>query len=166
MPHLPRLTRELRALLDARRVGALGTIGDDGAPLVSMVPFAVERQLGCLVVHVSDLAAHTRNLRARPRVSLLVTQADAAGESVLALPRASFDGRAGMLEPGSPAWRSCRAAYLARFPEAQPMTEFADFHLVAIEVTGARQVAGFGSARSLDAREVRLALVDAREPPG
>ena len=47
MPHLPRLTRELRALLDARRVGALGTIGDDGAPLVSMVPFALERQLGC-----------------------------------------------------------------------------------------------------------------------
>ena len=160
MPHLPRLTRELRALLDARRVGALGTIGDDGAPLVSMVPFALERQLGCFVVHVSDLAAHTRNLRARPRVSLLVTQAEVAAESVLALPRASFDGHARMLEPGSPAWLSCRTAYLARFPQAEPMTAFADFHLVAIEVTGARQVAGFGSARSLDAQEVRLALTE------
>jgi len=158
MPHLPRLTRELRALLDARRVGALGTIGDDGAPLVSMVPFALERQLGCFVVHVSDLAAHTRNLRARPRVSLLVTQADAAGDSVLALPRASFDGQARMLEPDSAAWGSCRAAYLARFPQAEPMTRFADFHFVAVELAGARQVAGFGSARSLDAQEVRLAL--------
>lgn len=160
MTHLSRLTRELRALLAERRVAALGSLGDDGAPLVSMVPFAVEPRLGCFVIHVSDLAAHTRNLRARSRVSLLVVRAEAAGESVLSLPRATFDGSARVLEPGSTDWNDCRAAYLARFPEAQPMTQFGDFHFVAIEVTGARQVAGFGSARSLDAQEARLALGD------
>ena len=158
MPHVPRLTRELRSLVDARRVAALGTIGDDGTPLVSMVPYAVERGGGCFVIHVSALAAHTHNLAARSRVSLLVMQGEAEGEPVHALPRATFDGRARVLEPGGDEWQSCRAAYLARFPEAEPMTSFADFAFFAIEVAGARQVAGFGSARSLGADEVRLAL--------
>ena len=160
MPHLPRLTRELRALLDARRVAALGTIGDDGRPLVSMVPYAVERALGCFVIHVSDLAAHTHNLLARPHVSLLVMQGEVEGEPVHALPRVSFDGTARVPQREGAEWQACRAAYLARFPDAEPMTQFGDFRFVAVEVAGARQVAGFGSARSIDADEVRLALRD------
>lgn len=158
MAHVPRLTRELRALLAARRVAALGTIGDDGAPLVSMVPFAIEHLHGCFVLHVSDLAAHTRNLRARPRVSLLVMQDEAAADTVLALPRVTFDGSARFLERDTAEWQACRAAWLERFPDAEPMTHFGDFHFVAVQPTGARQVAGFGSARSLAADEVHAAL--------
>lgn len=59
MPHESRLTLALRALLHARRVAALGTLGDDGNPFVSMVPYALEPSLGCLVIHVIGLAAHT-----------------------------------------------------------------------------------------------------------
>ena len=158
MAHLSRLTQLLHSLLDARRTAALGTIADDGAAMVSMVPFAIQRQLGCLVIHVSELAAHTRNLQARPRVSLLVMQAELAGEPVHALPRVTLDGIAGVPQRGSVEWEACRAAYLERFPEAEPMTELGDFKFVAIEVQGARQVAGFGSARSIDAQEVRLAF--------
>lgn len=158
MSHVPRLTRELGALVDSRRVAALGTIGDDGAPLVSMVPYALERQLGCFVIHVSELAAHTHNLRARARVSLLVAQGEAEGQPVHALPRATFDGVARVPTRDGAEWQACRAAYLARFPEAEPMTHFGDFRFVAIEPAGARQVAGFGSARSIGADEVKLAL--------
>ena len=118
MTHVPRLTGQVQALLQQQRVAALGTIADDGAPLVSMVPFAVEPRLGALVVHVSDLAAHTRHLQARPRVSLLVMQAATAGEPVHALPRVTFEGEARVLAPAGEPWQSCRQAYLARFPEA------------------------------------------------
>lgn len=158
MPHESRLTGELRALLHSRRVAALGTISDDGTPFVSMVPFAIVPQLGCIVIHISGLAAHTRYLNARPAASLLIVQAEVAGEPVHALPRATLEGRARILEPDSDDWRACRDAYLKRFPEAQPMTELGDFMFVAIELRGARQVAGFGSARSIDEAELRLAL--------
>lgn len=158
MPHEPRLTHELRELLNTQRVASLGTIGDDGAPFVSMVPFAIEPQLHSLVIHVSGLAAHTRNLQARDRVSLMVMQAEVAGEPVHALPRVTLEGVARVAERGSSEWLACRTAYLARFPEAEPMTELGDFRFVAIRVTGARQVAGFGAARSLDADEIRLVL--------
>jgi hypothetical protein len=45
------------------------------------------------------------------------------------------------------------------------MTELADFMFVAIQLQGARQVAGFGSARSIDDEELRLALAPPRQPP-
>lgn len=159
MPHESRLTRELRALLHSRRVAALGTISDEGAPFVSMVPFALAPEAGCLVIHVSALAAHTGYLDARPAVSVLVMQSEVPGQPVHALPRATLEGRARILEPDSENWRVCRDAYLQRFPEAQPMTGLADFRFVAIELKGARQVAGFGSARSIDEEELRLALI-------
>ena len=158
MPHESRLTLELCALLHVRRVAALGTIGNDGNPFVSMVPYAMEPSLGCLVIQVSGLAAHTGNLQARPNVSLLVMQAEVQGEPVHALPRVTLDGLARVLEAGTAAWEICQAAYVKRFSEAQFMTQLGDFRFVAIELNCARQVAGFGAARSIDEGEVRQAL--------
>jgi hypothetical protein len=158
MPHEPRLTRDLRTLLNTQRVAALGTLGDDGLPFVSMVPFALEPLGATLVIHVSALAAHTRNLQVSPNVSLLVMQAEVAGEPVHALPRVTLIGQATVLARDSAEWTQSRAAYLARFPEAEPMTQLGDFMFVAIRVAGARQVAGFGAARSLDAETVERVL--------
>lgn len=152
------LTQALRALLTTQRVAALGTLDDEGRPFVSMVPYALDPCSPSLLIHVSALACHTHNLQARPQVSLLVMQPELAGEPVHALPRVTLEGLAMVLEPETPAWNIGRTAYLERFPEAQPMTQLADFRFVAIQVRSARQVAGFGAARSLDAMEVRNVL--------
>ena len=158
MSHEPRLSMALRTLLNTQRVAALGTLGDDGHPFVSMVPFAIDGSSGHLVIHVSALAAHARNLQATPRVSLMVLQAEVAGEPVHALPRVTLDGMAAVLEADGPAWASAKAAYLARFPDVEYMTQLGDFRFVAITVIGARQVAGFGAARSIDAEELAQVL--------
>lgn len=158
MAHEPRLTRELRLLLHARRTAALGTVADDGSPFVSMVPYAIEPAQALLVLHVSALAAHTRNLRARPRVSLLVTEPEAEGEPVHALPRVTLDGVTALLQPDDARRPACSAAYLARFPEAELMTQLGDFRFVTVRVTGARHVAGFGAARDVAAEEVERIL--------
>ena len=157
-PHEPRLMRALRELLHGQRVAALGTLGAGGEPQVSMVPYALATAQGCLVIHVSGLAAHTRNLQTAPAVSLMVMQPEVAGEPVHALPRVSLDAEAAVLAPESPRWMACRDAYLARFPEAEPMTQLGDFRFVALHVSGARQVAGFGAARTVDAQELALVL--------
>lgn len=160
MAHLSNLTKQLRALLQSQRVASLGTSNDDGAPLVSMVPFAIEPRQGWFVVHVSGLAAHTRNLETRSRVSLMVMRAETPGEPVHDLPRVTFDGAAMLFERDSAPWQACRAAYLARFPEAEPMTQLGDFRFIAIAMAQARQVAGFGAARTIAADELKLALLD------
>src|SRR3546814_1749553 len=94
MAHESRLTRELRKLLGQQRTAALGTIGDNGAPFVSRVPFAAEPVSGDLVIHVSAMAAHTGNMQARPDVSPPVAQSEAPGEPVHELPRVTRTGRA------------------------------------------------------------------------
>ncbi|MDR3368674.1 pyridoxamine 5'-phosphate oxidase family protein [Rhodoferax sp.] len=158
LPHEPRLNRELRAMLQTQRVAALGTLNNEGKPFVSMVPFAIEPQTGALIIHVSLLAPHTRNLLSDPAVSVMVMQSEMPGEPVHALPRVSLDGIAARLQPDSASWQAARSAYLGRFPDAQIMTELGDFSFVAITVTQARQVAGFGSARPLEPEDITSVL--------
>lgn len=158
MTHEPRLTHALRTLITTSRVAALGTLGENGSPFVSMVPFAVDHATSTVVIHVSGLAVHTRNLQKTPQVSLLIAQPEVVGEPVHALPRVTLEAVATVLEHGSAAWASARAAYLNRFVDAEPMTQLGDFRFVGIAVTGARQVAGFGAARSLDAADIASVL--------
>lgn len=158
-PHLPRLGLALRELLRTRRSAALATRdAASGAPFVSMVPFAIDHAGGCLVVHVSGLAAHTANMAAEPRVSLLVTAPEVDGAPVHDLPRVTLDALARTPARESAPWASARAAYLARFPDVAPMTALPDFRFVTLAPTGARQVAGFGSARSVGTDELALLL--------
>jgi len=159
MSHEPRLTRELRTLLNTQRMSALGTLTDEGAPFVSMVPFAIERTLGCLVIHISALAAHTRHLQARARVSLLVCVSEKPDEPVHDLHRVTLDGRARFLERESSDWVACKTAYLDRFPDITFMTELGDFRFVAIDTHAARHISGFGAARSVDQNELKLVLM-------
>ena len=152
------LTRALRDLLARRRTAALGTVDAAGAPFVSLVPFAIDPTSSSLVIHISALAAHSQNLRARPQASLMVADGEVAGEPVHALARVTIEVLASWAEPGSAQADQCRAVYLARFPEAEMMTTLGDFRFVHLSPQGARQVAGFGAARSLGADELAQAI--------
>lgn len=158
MTHTPRLTVELAILLHTQRVAALGTLDAQGRPFVSMVPYAIALEPGVLVIHVSALAAHTGNMERSPTVSALVMRAEVAGEPVHALQRVTLGARAEPLAPDHTLYAACRAAYLHRFPEAEPMTQLPDFRFVALHLQQARQVAGFGAARSVDAQTLQEAL--------
>lgn len=148
--HRSRLDLALIELLATRSTAALGTLQADGAPFVSMVPYALAPTRPALLLHVSALAAHRRQMEADPRVSLLVCAAEEAEAPVQALGRVTLNGTARVLVPGSELWQLGRTAYLARFPAAEPITELPDFAFVLIEIDRARQVAGFGAARTVE----------------
>lgn len=157
--HLPRLGRALHGLLADRRIAALSTRdAATGAPFVSMVPFAIDTAQCCLVLHVSGLAAHTANMAADRRVALLVTAREVPNAPVHDLARITLVGHASTPAPDSPHGQSARAAYLARFPDVEFMTQLPDFRFVTVALTDARQVAGFGSARSVGAEELAQVL--------
>jgi len=159
---LPPVT--LAGLVHSRTVAALGTL-HAGAPFVSMVPFAVLPEGDAFVIHVSRLAAHTRDMIDDPRVSLLIVQPESEGVAPQALARVSIEGEAREMEQGSEKARACREAYLARFPEAAPLTEFADFSFFAIRPSRARFVAGFAQATSVSAETLAKALRGASPVP-
>jgi putative heme iron utilization protein len=149
--------QQLKQLLRQRTVAALGTL-HAGAPFVSMVPYAIAGDGSGLLIHVSGLASHTKDMRADPRVSLLVMQEEGGGTSALALPRASIQGTAQELPADAPDLPGFRAAYLERFPDAAQMFGFADFSLFRIRPESARYVARFGQARSLSGESLARLL--------
>ena len=150
---------QLKQLLRERSVAALGTL-HAGAPYVSMVPYAIAPDGSGLLIHVSRLASHTRDMRADARVSLLVMQELEGGTSALALPRASIQGRALELAADAPDLSAFRAAYLERFPDAEQLFGFADFSLFTIQPESVRFVAGFAEAHSCSGVTLMRLLAD------
>lgn len=141
-------TAALRRLLTERPVAALGTL-HRGEPALSMVPFVLPPGAPHLVIHVSALAPHTRDMQEHARVSLLVMAEPAAGQPPQALPRVALEADAAMLTRDEPEYSAARAAYLQRFPDAAPTFELGDFSIVVLQPLSARLVAGFGRAHAL-----------------
>jgi len=151
------LTRQLVQLVRARSTAALGML-HDGAPFVSMVPYAIAGDGAGFLIHVSRLAAHTRDMLADARVSLLISQVEGGDISALALARVSVQGEAQAIARESGGEAAHRLAYLARFPDSEPMFGFADFSLFLIHPISARFVAGFGRAHSLTGESMQRLL--------
>jgi hypothetical protein len=151
------MSRLLRELITHHRVAALGTL-QDGAPYVSLVPFALAADGRGLIIHVSQLAAHAQNMVRERDVSVLVAEPDGPDKLPQGLARVTIEGIAHLLEPVDPDYSAARAAYQARFPHAAGLFEFGDFSLFAIEVTSARLVGGFAQAVTVTGHEWAAAV--------
>lgn len=159
MPMEPEAAATLRTLLQRQPIAALGTL-HRGEPYVSMVPFALERGGPALLIHVSGLSPHTRDMSEHPRVSLLVVAPDDGGRPQ-ARARATIQGDASPLDRDSEGYERAQALYLRRFPEAVDTFALADFSLFAIRPVAVRFIGGFAQAVSLTPEAFARALREA-----
>jgi len=153
----PTHTQILRDLLRTQQVAALGTL-HRGQPYVSMVPFALRPGGTDFIIHVSQLAAHTKDMLASPQVSLLVVAPPAPGVMAQELARITVQGEAVQYGPGTPEHAVAKTAYLARFPQSEMMFGFADFSLFAIVPASIRFVGGFAQATTISPQALAEAL--------
>ena len=126
-----------RQLLRGLDRATLATALPGGAPYASLVLLATAPD-GAPLLLISDLAQHTVNIAAEPRVALLL-DGPAGRDEPLTGPRVTLLGRA-----GRSAEDGLRARFLARHPSAALYAGFADFHLYRVAVERAHLVAGFG----------------------
>jgi putative heme iron utilization protein len=132
---------EARKLLRAARVGTLAT-ASEGHPFASLVTPACAPDLSVLLL-LSDLSEHTRQLRSEPRCSVMVMGA-AEGPNAQTTPRVTITGNAERLvEP------ALKTRYLAIHPYAALYADFTDFSLWRIRPLGGLFVGGFGKAARL-----------------
>lgn len=110
------------------------------------------------VIHVSQLAAHTRDMLAHPPVSLLVIAPPAPDVSAQALARVTIQGRAMQYTNATESHAEAKAAYLARFPQSEDLFGFADFSLFAIVPESVRFVGGFAQATTISAQTLANVL--------
>ena len=156
----PALGAEARRLMRRQDHAALGT-SFGGRPYVSLVALALDHDARPLLL-LSDLAQHTRNLAAEPRVSLLF-DATAGRADRLAGARLTLLGRAERCaEPGA------AARFAARHPASAQYAGFADFHLYRVEIERGHLVAGFGRIYWIEGTDLRFsgdaATLAAAEP--
>ncbi len=129
---------QARQLLRAARAGTLAT-QKDGQPLASLVTPTAAPDLSVLIF-ISQLSEHTRQLRADPRCSLMVMGQPISANPQTA-PRVTINGVA-TLEADPVA----KARWLAVHPYAQLYAEFGDFSLWRIRPTSGQLVGGFARA--------------------
>ncbi len=125
-----------RAIL-ATNSAQSGNRAGDAWPYASLVLVACDHDASPVLL-VSDLAEHTKNLRADPRVSLLF-DGTAGLEDPLTGPRVSLQGEAAPVGD-----EALLRRYVRRHPSAEQYAGFRDFHLVRIRPVRAHLVAGFG----------------------
>lgn len=132
---------QARQLLRAARAGTLAT-SVAGQAFAALVTPACGHDLSVLLL-LSELSEHTRQLRAEPRCALLVVGA-AEGANPQTAPRLTVTGLAAP-EP-EPA---LKARWLAMHPYASLYADFADFSLWRIRPASGLLVGGFARASRL-----------------
>jgi putative heme iron utilization protein len=130
---------EARRMLRAHRYGALGTLSKkfDGYPFGSITPYLVDHD-GSLLILISTLAEHTKNIRHDPRVSLITH--DQRSPHIQTQGRVTVVGNA-RLEPNR---EQAGLRYLRYFPEAQTYFAMHDFSFYRIHPVAVRYISGFG----------------------
>ena len=147
----PSHVAEARALLALGR-GNLGSLAlREGAeyPFVSLVLPALGAD-GDIILLLSDLSDHAKNLQRTTRASLLLDGTLELKEP-LSGPRLTLLGEVTV----SPDQDGDRARYLERHPSAAVYAGFRDFHLYRFRIAEGLFVAGFGRIFRLQPNELR-----------
>jgi putative heme iron utilization protein len=144
--------REARQLLRSHRYGALCTLSKkfDGHPFGSITPYLVDHD-GSLLILISTLAEHTRNIQTDSRVSLITHNQEST--------HIQTQGRVTVL--GSATLETARDSvgkrYLRYFPEAQAYFAMHDFSFYRIVPQAIRFIGGFGNIQWVKAAEYIVA---------
>jgi heme iron utilization protein len=147
----PDHTAEARALLALER-GSLGSLAErDGQlyPFVSLV-LPAQAKDGELILLLSDLSDHARNLQRDARASLLLDGTLELKEPLTG-PRLTLIGEVQV----SPDQQGDKARYLEVHPEAELYAGFGDFRFYRFRILEGLFVAGFGRIFRLKPEELK-----------
>ena len=149
---------EVRDLIFRERHSTLSTISKKlaGWPFGSIAPYATT-SAGEPIVMISEIAEHTRNLRADARASLLISDSRAIDDPQ-AGGRATLIGYA--MPVPAPFLDDARRRYLELFPNSASYFEAHDFTLFQIKLTEVRYIGGFGDIHWIPREEVIDSFAD------
>ena len=152
------LAERARTMLSLSQVGVLSTHSSqcDGHPFGSTMPYALD-EMGRPIFLVSEMAMHTKNLRADPRSSLFVTVPEAASDP-LGAGRMTLLGEAELVPDDELA--AARQVYLARHETAKYYVDFADFSFWRLRPVGLYFIGGFGVMGWVECIEFEQAVPD------
>lgn len=144
---------EARALLLEACQGVLSTHSQDmpGYPFGSVAPYCLDGE-GRPLFLISELAQHTKNLRANPRCSFIVI---ARGEDIQANARLTLVGDCDALQDEAEI-EAAAARYYRYFPDSRDFHRIHDFRFFRLAPQRCRFIGGFGRIHWLPPETVLL----------
>jgi nitroimidazol reductase NimA-like FMN-containing flavoprotein (pyridoxamine 5'-phosphate oxidase superfamily) len=137
--------QQLRALISQRRWACLATC-DDKQPNGAMVAYAVAPDSGGLLIYISRMSLHTRQLLTNPFACLVISEAEIPDSDPQTLFRVAVHGHVAIITRDDIRFAAAQHAYCHRLPDSARLFGFADFVLFELQVHEVRVIAGFGRA--------------------
>ncbi|MDP2343962.1 MAG: DUF2470 domain-containing protein [Deltaproteobacteria bacterium] len=125
--------------------------GIEGWPFGSIVPFVLDEQ-GRPIVLIADIAEHTKNAAADPRVSLFVSE-KREGDPQAGW-RLNLAGHLQRLRLDDDGLDRLRARYIEKVPAAAKYSVQHDFFFWRLDVERVRNIAGFGRIHWIEGKDI------------
>jgi heme oxygenase (biliverdin-IX-beta and delta-forming) len=140
---------EIMEFIEGFHSVVLATVDEAGNPDASYAPFVCDRRPH-VYLYLSELAAHTANLRARRRASLLWLADEAVTPNPFARKRLMISCTASVVDRKSELWAGTMAHFADRLgPTVALLRQLSDFHLFRLRAESGTYVKGFAQAYRL-----------------
>lgn len=140
----------LATLREACRSLVLATIGGEGEPHAGYTPHLIDETSGDFLIFVSRLSAHTRDLLADPRVSVMLIADEGESAQIFARSRVSYGCTAEAVPREDPSYESLLDAFAERHGKTVALLrQLPDFVLFRLRPRVGQLVTGFGRAYRL-----------------
>lgn len=141
---------KIQEILESSKSLIMATVDADGIPVSSYAPFVYLN--GSFMVYVSFMAKHTKNLRDRKKVSVMLIEDETAGKQIYARTRLTIAAEATHIEKENPLFEESLTALKDRHGKVvDVLSEMTDFILFELKPEKGAYVNGFGSAYFVDA---------------
>lgn len=133
-----------------QRCGSLvmATLSEGGRPHCSYTPFCLEG--ADYLIFISELAAHTRNLLAHPKLDIMLIQDESDASQLFARNRLTLSCTASTIFAENPEYTALLDKFQNRHGKTvELLRQLPDFHLLRLTPQAGRFVMGFGQAYEL-----------------
>ncbi len=139
---------------DQFQSAVISTVSTDGTPNGSYAPFVMD-DMKNIYIYVSGLSAHTQNLNAVPKASVLFIEDESKTQQIFARRRLSYDCTAKLLPRDTGTWIQVTTNFENRFGNIiQLFRDLPDFRIFQLTPNAGRFVVGFGAAYDVDPNDL------------
>ncbi|MEM0965090.1 MAG: DUF2470 domain-containing protein [Verrucomicrobiota bacterium] len=137
---------EYEELLKDYKSVMVGSVSASGVPEVSYTP-AIHTANRDFFIYVSEMSAHTQNIREQKTASLMVIEDEKTAKQLFARKRVTFQCEAEEIERDSEPWKAAMVEFETELGGVvRALMGMADFHLIRLRPSEGRLVVGFGRA--------------------
>ena len=142
------IQNEISGLLSSLKSAQLATLNAEQQAEISYAPYL--KQGDRFFIFISELAAHTQNLKIHSKLSLMFIEDESTSKTVFARKRLILSCRSKFIERENKNWNQLLVAFeAAQGPTIQLLKTLPDFCLFELKFDSGSFVKGFGQAYQL-----------------